>query len=217
MNRWTALVLVWLLPTVALGQSLAELARKEKERRRKNQESGAPVRVLEVNQPTTGGTASTTPAPAPAPARQAKTAPAAQSLPTAPAPAFSLEDREGRQVSLSDFRGRPVLLDFWATWCGPCRQSMPALEQIHRKYRARGLQVVGINLEGREPNVLEYLAAGGYTFPVLFDRGNWDSLVARSYGVSSIPRSFLIDSRGNIVYAGHPASLPDALLESALP
>jgi thiol-disulfide isomerase/thioredoxin len=135
---------------------------------------------------------------------------------TGPAPAFTLEDREGRRVSLAHLRGAPLLIDFWASWCGPCRKSMPAIEQLYRKYRGRGLQVVGINIEGRSTATLDYLNAGDYTFPILFDSGNWNSPVARSYRVSSIPRTFLIDGDGNILFAGHPDRLPASMLEAAL-
>jgi thiol-disulfide isomerase/thioredoxin len=207
---WTVAFLLSLLPGLAFEQSLSELARREKERRKEITESGVKVGVLDV---------SVNPnAVAPKPSPVGSTPLPANAILTAkvPAPNFSLEDRDGRRVSLSDLRGRPVLLDFWATWCGPCRRSMPALEQLYRKYRAQGLQVVGINIEGRGKQQLDYLAAGGYTFPVLFSSGNWESPVARSYGVSSIPRSFLIDAQGNILFAGHPAQLSESMLEAGL-
>ena len=130
------------------------------------------------------------------------------------APDFSLPDRSGRLYSLENFRGRPLLIDFWATWCGPCRQTMPEVQRLHREY-GRELQVVGINIEGNTPDVLSYLDEGGYTFPVLFDSGNWDSIVATSYGVSSIPRTFLIDRNSRVLYAGHPQGLLTKALAAA--
>jgi thiol-disulfide isomerase/thioredoxin len=205
-------LLLSLVACLAFGQSLADMARKEKERRKQVEESGVEVGVHQGN-----GPARAEPAVSRAPQIGAGAVPAAAiPPPKGPAPSFSLEDRDGRRVSLSHFRGRPLLIDFWASWCGPCRRSMPAIEQLYRNYRARGLQVVGINIEGRTPKALDYVTAGGFTFPILFDSGNWESPVARSYGVSSIPRTFLIDGEGKIVYAGHPASLSESLVEAEL-
>lgn len=208
----TCALLLPLVSSLAFGQSLGDLARKEKERRKQVDASGAEVTVHQGSGP---------PRPEPAVSRApqlgAGAVPAAAvPAPKGLAPSFSLEDRDGRRVSLSSFRGRPVLVDFWASWCGPCRKSMPGIEQLYRKYRVQGLQVVGINIEGRSAQVLDYLAAGAYTFPILFDSGNWQSPVARSYGVHSIPRTFLIDGDGNIAFAGHPAELPESLIEAAL-
>ena len=93
---------------------------------------------------------------------------------------------------------------------------MPEVEQFHRKYRRRGLQVVGINIEGASRDVLSYLDQGGYSFLVLFDKGNWDAGIAKKYQVSSIPRTFLIDGNGNVVFSGHPNRLSESLIESVL-
>ena len=120
-------------------------------------------------------------------------------------------------MSLSDFRGQAVLVDFWATWCAPCRSSMPQVERLHQRYGERGLQVIGISIEGPSHDVLAYIEEGGYSFLFLFDEGNWRSDVLQSYAVQSIPRSFLIDPQGQILYSGHPDSLSEALVEAVLP
>ncbi len=92
---------------------------------------------------------------------------------------------------------------------------MPEIQTWHRKY-GRELQVVGINIEGNSPDVLAYLDEGGYTFPVLFDLGNWDSIVATSYGVNSIPHTFLIDRDSRVLYAGHPQGLTEEHIQAAI-
>ena len=209
---------VWsLLPALLLAQSLGDVAKKEKERRRNND---APVRSFtneDVSAPeesSVDDSVSSTPEAPTAEPLDFPPQPATGS--TAAAPPFRLEDRRGRRVSLSDFRGQVVLLDFWATWCGPCRASMPKVERLHKRFRARGLRVIGVNIEGMSDEVLGYIDDGGYSFLFLFDDGNWKSDVTRSYGVTSIPRSYLIDRQGRIVYSGHPESLSEALVEANL-
>jgi hypothetical protein len=93
---------------------------------------------------------------------------------------------------------------------------MPAVEKLHQRYHGRGLHVIGINIEGPSQGVLGYIDDGGYSFLFLFDEGNWRSDVLRSYGVRTIPRSFLIDRDGNVVYSGHPGRLSEALVEETL-
>ena len=207
---WAVLLLVY--ASAASAQSLGDAGRKEKKRREENQRSGVTVRVITDAEVRRGppvvfrpGTENDENAAIDLPIM----------TPGAPAPNFSLPDRSGRTFSLSDFRGRPLLVDFWATWCGPCRETMPEVERLHRKYRGQ-LQVVGINIEGNSQDVLRYLDEGGYTFPVLFDSGNWDSSVATSYGVSSIPRTFLIDRNSRVLYDGHPQRLSEEQIQAAI-
>jgi thiol-disulfide isomerase/thioredoxin len=203
-----------LLPALVMAQSLGDVAKKERERRR---DQGVSVRSFTDEDVSTFGESLRDDSPGPAvevPAADSTAFPAAG--PTTLAPSFSLEDRGGRRVSLSDFRDRVVLLDFWATWCAPCRASMPKVEKLHQRFRARGLQVIGVNMEGRSDDVLEYIDDGGYSFLFLFDGGNWRSNIGRAYGVTSIPRSYLIDRHGQIIYAGHPESLSEALVEASL-
>jgi thiol-disulfide isomerase/thioredoxin len=218
-----AAAIVSSLAGLAMGQSLGEIAKKEKERRKKNEERGLAVRTLSTEEIATRPSVSAKQsAPEDDWEPETETEAGSTALPTAAsssttaAPPFTLADRNGRRVSLRDFRGRPVLLDFWATWCGPCRATMPEVERLHRKYGRRGLEVVGVNIEGRTPGALSYLDQGGYSFLVLFDSGNGESEVARRYQVSSIPRTFLINGDGNIVFSGHPNGLSESLIETTL-
>lgn len=213
--RVTSWTLVAIFTTAAVSaQSLGDVARKEKERREKNERSGVSVRVIGEDEIRRSPAVVSRPASGPGvDTAEASAAPALRA--GVLAPDFSLPDRSGRSYSLADFRGRPLLIDFWATWCGPCRETMPEVEALHKKYRGR-LQVVGINIEGRSPDVFSYLDRGGYSFQVLFDSGNWDSVVATRFGVSSIPRSFLIDRDGRVLYEGHPSGLSEERIQAAI-
>ena len=209
---WALLLLAY--ASAASAQSLGDAARKEKKRREENQRSGATVRVITEAEVRRGPPVVSRPGTEPDVTENGGVF-APVMTPGAPAPNFSLPDRSGRTFSLSDFRGRPLLVDFWATWCGPCRETMPEVQRLHRKYGSQ-LQVVGINIEGNSQDVLSYLDEGGYTFPVLFDSGNWDSGVATSYGVSSIPRTFLIDRNSRVLYEGHPQGLTEDQIQAAI-
>lgn len=133
-----------------------------------------------------------------------------------PAPDFTLPDRSGKSFSLRQFRGQVVLLDLWASWCGPCRMTMPRIQQWHEQYRDQGLKVIGVNIEGPTPRSLNFLETGKYSFLILFDPGDWQSPTAQLYRVSSIPQAFLIDRKGVVRYRGHPLRITDALLQDLL-
>jgi peroxiredoxin/outer membrane lipoprotein-sorting protein len=108
---------------------------------------------------------------------------------------FTLDDLDGKPVRLSSLRGKVVLLDFWATWCGPCRIEMPSIQKLHREFKTRGLVVLGINY-GEEPaRVRPFLLKNGYEFRILLDRMQ---SVGQRYQVSGIPALFIIDKSGTI-------------------
>jgi thiol-disulfide isomerase/thioredoxin len=116
--------------------------------------------------------------------------------PAEPAPAFRLVDLERRRVSLEDFRGRVVLLNFWATWCAPCREEIPAIAALAREFASHGLTVVAINHEEAAPVVGGYVRELGLTFPVLLDG---DGAVGDRYRVVALPATFFVDRRGALV------------------
>ena len=93
---------------------------------------------------------------------------------------------------------------------------MLKVQRLHQQYRGRGLRVVGINIEGKTQGVLDFLDQSEYDFLVLFDSGDWQSGVAQKFQVSSIPRTFLIDKNGRIVYSGHPDRLSESLIQATL-
>jgi len=112
-----------------------------------------------------------------------------------PAPSFTLQDLNGKQVSLSDFKGKVVLLDFWATWCGPCVRTIPHLDALHKKYKDQGLVVIGINNERNHAKVKEF-AKARISYIILLDADKQ----FRQYGARSIPTAFYIDKDGMIRY-----------------
>lgn len=117
------------------------------------------------------------------------------------APDFTLERLDGGTVTLSDLRGQVVVLDFWATWCGPCEESMPYLQDLHDRYSSQGVVVLAINQEESRSTVARYINDRGYTFTVLLDR---NGAVGRAYDVWGIPYTVVIDQSGapHTVWAG---------------
>jgi peroxiredoxin len=110
-----------------------------------------------------------------------------------PAPEIALKDLQGHEVKLADLRGKVVLLNFWATWCKPCKEEMPAMQASYDKLHGQGLVVLAVNeLEDTE-KVIEHIRTYGHTFPVVMDH---DNHVANRYGVVGLPASFLIDRQG---------------------
>jgi peroxiredoxin len=111
----------------------------------------------------------------------------------APAEDFRLADLEGKQQSLSQYRGKVVLVNFWATWCKPCTTEMPAMQTTYDKLRDKGFVVLAINELEDDAKVREHIKQHGHTFPVLMDR---DNKVANQFGVFGLPVSVFIDEKG---------------------
>ncbi len=114
------------------------------------------------------------------------------------APDFELQSVNGKTMKLSSFRGKKVIVNFWASWCPPCRLEMPEMEKYYTKNRNTGIEILAVNLTTAEKSlasVTSFMEAYGITFPVLLDK-NGDA--ARLYNVSSIPASFILDTRGVI-------------------
>jgi cytochrome c biogenesis protein CcmG, thiol:disulfide interchange protein DsbE len=114
--------------------------------------------------------------------------------PGMPAPPFSTHRLDGGTVALESFRGRVVLLNFWALECPPCRIEMPELEKIHRRYSGRGLSVVGVTeMDPARDAVARFVAATGVTYPILLDPG---ARIGALYRIEAHPTSVVIDARG---------------------
>lgn len=108
---------------------------------------------------------------------------------------FTLNDLDGKAVSLKSLRGKVVLIDFWATWCGPCRVEMPRLETLHKEMKSKGLVVLGVNQREEATRARAYIERSGYTFPILLDK---DGKASDAYQVSAIPTLLIIDKAGKI-------------------
>ena len=115
--------------------------------------------------------------------------------PAPPAPDFTLPARDGGEVRLSELKGQVVMINFWATWCGPCRQEMPLLQQIHTKYEPLGFTMLGVNVEPDSVAAQNWLKGMPVSFPIVFDR---KSEVSSSFGVEAMPSSVLIDREGRV-------------------
>lgn len=111
------------------------------------------------------------------------------------APDFSLETLDGQTVTLSELRGQAVLINFWATWCPPCRAEMPAIQQVYERYRSQSFTVLAVDMQETDAQVAAFVDEMGLTFPVLMDRaGN----VADRYQVKALPATFFVNRDGVI-------------------
>ena len=113
------------------------------------------------------------------------------------APSFTLPSRSGDMVSLDKLKGQVVMLNFWASWCGPCRQEMPLLDQMHKRYSSLGFTMIGVNVEANTSDAEKWLSQTPVTFPVLFDKEN---KVSKLYDVNAMPSTVFIDRKGNVRY-----------------
>jgi len=143
----------------------------------------------------TPATTSTTP---PTTASTAQTT-AKTTRPSGNAPDFTVYDASGNAVSLSDFFGKPVVLNFWASWCGPCRNEMPEFQEMYEKYSGEGVVFLMVNLtdgsKETQSSASAFINSSGYTFPVYFDTKN---SAADAYNISSIPTTFFISKSSDI-------------------
>jgi len=113
-----------------------------------------------------------------------------------PAPAFSLPNAAGDAVSLSSLRGRVVYVDFWASWCAPCRYSFPWMNEMQQRYGERGLSIVAINVDRRHDDAERFLAVHPARFTVLYDD---QGVAPEAYAVKGMPSSYLLDAQGHVV------------------
>jgi cytochrome c biogenesis protein CcmG, thiol:disulfide interchange protein DsbE len=121
---------------------------------------------------------------------------AAAVAPGDPAPAFALSTATGETVALDKLKGRVVYVDFWASWCGPCRRSFPWMNELVQKYGPTGFTVVGVNVDKRRPDAEKFLQQTPATFTIVYDPVG---KTPEAYGVKGMPSSYLVDAGGKVV------------------
>ncbi len=113
------------------------------------------------------------------------------------APDFTLTSVEGKDVSLSDYRGKVIILDFWATWCPPCKAEIPGFVELYSQYNDQGLEIIGISLDQGDLSVVPaFVKSYNVNYPILYYK---DEVISNYGGIRSIPTTFIIDKEGNIV------------------
>ncbi len=126
--------------------------------------------------------------------------PAMAAAPQGPAPDFALKTVSGENARLSEHRGEVVMVNFWASWCAPCRQEMPLLEELYAQYEPLGFTILGVNVEKDSTPALAMLEDIPVSFPILLDT---DSVVSKLFNVVAMPTTVLIDRDGNMRYLHH--------------
>ncbi len=128
------------------------------------------------------------------------------------APDFALKSNTGENLRLSEHRGDVVMVNFWATWCGPCRQEMPLLEELHSRYERVGFSLLGVNIDDNSSKAMNMAKELGVTFPVLFDSRKE---VSKLYQVDAMPVTVLIDREGTVryVHQGYKPGYEDKYLD----
>ncbi len=111
------------------------------------------------------------------------------------APDFTLKSRSGHNLRISDYRGQVMLINFWASWCGPCRQEMPLLENLYKRYKKLGFTIMGVNVDTDSTKANNYLKDMSVTFPIVYDTTN---AVSKRYNVNAMPTTVIVDRNGNM-------------------
>jgi len=114
-------------------------------------------------------------------------------------PPFSEKDLNDKPLALADFKGKIVLVDFWATWCGPCVQELPNVLAAYEKFHSKGFEIVGISLDQSKDALIGFIKERGMTWAQYFDGLGWKNKLGEQYGIQSIPATFLLDGEGKII------------------
>lgn len=131
-----------------------------------------------------------------------------------PAPDFTLKNLEGEEVRLSDLRGKGVFINFWATWCAPCKREMPLMEEQYQLVKDEGIEILAVNIAESQLAVSRFSERLGVTFPILLD-SNPDRVVTQRYGVGALPASYFVDKDGKVV-GHHVGEMNESILKENL-
>ena len=130
------------------------------------------------------------------------------------APELAFNDPSGKPIKLSDYRGKYVLIDFWASWCKPCRAENPNVVKVYEQYKEKGFEIVGVSLDQKKDAWVKAIEKDNITWPQMSDLGGWQSMPAKIYNISSIPATILLDKEGVIIAKNlRGTSLEDKLSE----
>ncbi len=134
-----------------------------------------------------------------------------------PSPEISLEDKNGVIQHLSDNKGRVVLIDFWASWCGPCRRSNRELTSLYERYKNKGFEIFAISIDQNKDEWKRAIQADKIKWKQVIESGGWDTPVALTWGIEQIPSSFLLDKEGTIVAINPTKKEIERYLKKAVP
>jgi peroxiredoxin len=132
------------------------------------------------------------------------------------APDIVSQDPDGKELKLSSLRGKVVMIDFWASWCGPCRKENPNVVRLYNRFKSKGFEIFGVSLDKDKQAWINAIKADNLTWPHVSDLGGWQSKPAQLYGVSSIPQTVLIDKEGKIIAKGLRGQALEQRLEQLL-
>jgi peroxiredoxin len=140
----------------------------------------------------------------------------AQLRPGTMAPEISLSNAKDSTVKLSSYKGKVVLVDFWASWCGPCRAANPSVVRLYNKYKEKGFEVFGVSIDSKKTAWLKAIKQDRIKYTQVNDTDGWYSKIAEAWGVNAIPASFLLDKTGKIIAFDAEGKQLEALIEGLL-
>ena len=212
MDRWLMVLVVVVLVAVVAVIAWSVTSRRAPS---PQEAQSADTATNEVPATSTSNTAATN-----APAAKPEQTPVTPAAPVGTsvgqsAPDFTLKDLDGNSVSLHQFRGHVVILDFWASWCSPCRASMPTLDGFAAEYHDKGLVLIGVSLDRSASDASSFLKENDYhRLIALWKSASASQAVAKTYGISGIPHTFVLDTDGIIRFVNHPMRLTESFLDT---